>query len=727
MNNLYFQSTKITARFFFLLALFILTTSLQSKASWTQTGPEGGYISIKENNGILYSTNTIGLYKSTNNGLNWNRVSTFTGFTMNDLVFTTNRMIASTNKGIFYSIDGGVNWVSSNQGISSSDSLLQFSFIYKLSSNRLITSSPTKSYYSDNNGQSWTASSYNGNLVKIVQTTSDLISTDGTAVIKSNDSGISWQTIVTNGISNFALTDWFYHNNKIYIGGNGLLGLYESSDNGQNWTLRNSGLTGIDYGKLIFLNNTFYKGVYQQGLYEFNTSTNSWSLSSFAQNNINTNITGYNNGRYFGGINLLHDGLKFTDNNGQTWQNCNGVKCMNIRKLSSSENLYSLYDGGGYLFDSTQTIFNRTTPFNQNYSANTYFQSGVFDIKKRSNGTIYLATAGGVWKSTNNGASYTQSYNGLPFSTSPGTSNTYTVYDMFISGTFPNDTLFVGTTNGIYFSTDDAQTFNQITSTNGAKMQQFLKYDGVLYCAGAKVFKRTSPNNWSQFTTFASTGILGFAATDGYLFLALANSPIKYAPITGLSNFSNIITGTGNFANAVSAYDTLMFFFSTAGVYKVNTTLLGNLQQSDLVQIADNLPFYFNPGNVNQYSYLSNGFGMAIFNGKLWLGANGMSTFYRSLADFGYDITVGEKAPSNEKIKNSGVVFPNPTQDKLTITDLAQGSQLTIYNSIGQLVAQLSNSQSQTIDISKLEKGIYTYSIINNKQIIIGNGKFIKE
>ncbi|MFN5207953.1 MAG: T9SS type A sorting domain-containing protein, partial [Bacteroidota bacterium] len=62
------------------------------------------------------------------------------------------------------------------------------------------------------------------------------------------------------------------------------------------------------------------------------------------------------------------------------------------------------------------------------------------------------------------------------------------------------------------------------------------------------------------------------------------------------------------------------------------------------------------------------------------------------------------------------------------ITDLAQGSQLTIYNSIGQLVVQLSNSQSQTIDISKLEKGIYTYSIItDNKQNEISSGKFIKE
>jgi len=278
MNNLYHQTTKKGMSIFYLLTLLMLSTSLQSKAAWTQTGPESGFISIKENNGILYSTNAIGLYKSTDNGVNWNRVSTFTGFTMNDLVFTTNKMLASTNKGIFYSIDGGVNWVSSNQGISGADSLLQFNFIYKLTSNRIITSSPTKSYYSDNSGLSWTPSSYNGNLVKIVQTTSDLISTDGTTIIKSTDDGVSWQNISANGITNYILTNWYFYNNKIYAGGNGLLGMYESSDNGLNWILRNNGLTGTDYGNLLFYNNKFFKGVYQQGLYEYNTSNNTWTL-----------------------------------------------------------------------------------------------------------------------------------------------------------------------------------------------------------------------------------------------------------------------------------------------------------------------------------------------------------------------------------------------------------------------------------------------------------------
>ncbi|MFN5492929.1 MAG: T9SS type A sorting domain-containing protein, partial [Bacteroidota bacterium] len=592
---------------------------------------------------------------------------------------------------------------------------------------RLITSVISGTYYSDNYGQNWVLSSGSSQFIAICKQGSLIFSIGFSDIYKSADNGQTWIISSNNGFNATDLTIMkkIYNINNVLIIGCNSISVYTSSDSGQNWLLASTGITGTPQaGGIYYFNNLVYKKT-SNGYFVLNETTGLWSQSNITQTN-DIGILGYNTGRYFGVNSILYDGLVYTDNNGLTWQNCNGVKCMNIRKLSSSENLYSLYDAGGYLFDSTQTIFNRTTPFNQNYSANTYFQSGVFDIKKRSNGTIYLATAGGVWKSTNNGASYTQSYNGLP---QTGTVITvYQVNDLFVSGTFPNDTLFAATDNGIYFSTNDAQSFTLCAGTNGAKMQQFLKYDNVLYCAGTKIYKRTSPNNWTQFTTFTNTGILGFAATDGYLFVSVANSPLKYAPINGLSNFTNIVTGTGNFAYSVAAYDTLVFYFSNNGVFKLNTTLLGNATQSDLLQIADNLPYYNNPGNIRQYKYLDNGFGMSIFNGKLWLGTKGMSTFYRSLADFGYDITVGEKAPNNEKIKNSGVVFPNPTKDKLTITDLAQGSQLTIYNSIGQLVVQLSNSQSQTIDISKLEKGIYTYSIItDNKQNEISSGKFIKE
>jgi hypothetical protein len=637
-------------------------------------------------------------------------------------------MIASTNKGIFYSIDGGVNWVSSNQGMTNADTTnAGTSFIFVANNSRLITSVISGTYYSDNNGQNWVLSSGSSQFIAICKQGSLIFSIGFSDIYKSADNGLTWIINSSNGIIASDLSIMvrlFYLNNTLVIGCNSTA-VYTSIDNGQNWSLTPTGaLTGNNQGSISLFNNSIFKKT-STGYFTLDFLNNTWITNSITQS-FDLFIRGYSNGRFFATNGIYLDGVSFSDNNGLNWQETNGINCMIVSKFSKSEHFFALGDNAAFLLDTTNINFSRNSPYGNNFSSNSTSQYVVYDIKKRSNGTIYLATAGGVWKSTNNGASYTQSYNGLP---QTGTVITvYQVNDLFISGTFPNDTLFAATDNGIYFSTNDAQSFTLCAGTNGAKMQQFLKYDNVLYCAGTKIYKRTSPNNWTQFTTFTNTGILGFAATDGYLFVSVANSPLKYAPINGLSNFTNIVTGTGNFAYSVAAYDTLVFYFSNNGVFKLNTTLLGNATQSDLLQIADNLPYYNNPGNIRQYKYLDNGFGMSIFNGKLWLGTKGMSTFYRSLADFGYDITVGEKAPNNEKIKSSGVVFPNPTKDKLTITDLAQGSQLTIYNSIGQLVVQLSNSQSQTIDISKLEKGIYTYSIItDNKQNEISSGKFIKE
>lgn len=727
MKSLYSKSSKKIVRTTCFLIVLILTFSLQSKAAWIQTGPEGGSFFIKENNGILYSTNAIGLYKSSDNGLNWTRVSTMSGFTMNDLVFTTNKMIASTNKGIFYSIDGGINWVSSNQGMTNVDTTgIGAFFIYQLSNNRLLTSVLSGTYFSDNNGQSWTISTGGAPFNALCQQGSNIFGLGGSDIYQSSNNGQNWTVASSAGINATDITNMvkiFTINNTLIIGCNSTAA-YTSSDNGQNWNLVPTGvLTGFNQGSIYVFNNTIYKKT-STGYFTLNLVGNTWITNNITQSN-DIGILGYYNGRFFGSNTISFEDVVFSDNNGLSWQNTNGIKCMVVRKISKSENLFVLGDGAAFLLDTLNISFHRNSPYNNNFSSNSYSQYEVYDIKIRSNGTIYLATAGGVWKSINNGASYTQSYNGLP---QTGTIPVYQVNDLIISGTFPNDTLFAATDNGIYFSTNDAQTFSLCNGTSGAKMQQFLNYQNVMYCAGTKIFRRGNPNSWSQFTTFVNTGILGFAATDGYLFLAVANSPIKYAPINGLASFSNIINspvGTYN-SNSVAAFDTLLFFRNQNGVFKVNTTTIGTTQPSDVIQIADNLPFYYNPGNVKQYNYIggSASYGLAVFNGKLWLGTNGMSTFYRSLNDFGYSLTVGGQDNMRQE---QGVVYPNPSNDKITMTNFTIGSNLNIYNSVGQLVLNMTYTNSNTVDLNKLNAGLYTYLIIDNKQNIIDNGKFVKE
>jgi len=715
------------------ITFFLLSISLISSAQWKSKGPNYGSFYVKNVNSILWgiensllpNSGATGLYKSNDNGNTWQKQN-IAAVQCIDLEFQNGTYLLGTNKGLYRSLNNGLTFFSTNNGLTQNDSLNSYYKFVKAANNRIIAYGYSH-YYSDNDGQNWVniPTPAISNISKCIYANNKIYAATFNGFAISNNNGLTWAFSNAGLGADTTLRDINNFNSILYCISN--LKIYKSIDWGQSWTLSDASSTA--YLNLFNENNKLYASKFEN-TFEYNTSNNSWQQSNICQSQ-SVEMKGYFNGCYFG-VNSNTDCLLKSINNGANWTAITDtIKRMNVTKLSISNNMYAIGQNigtaysGGFLFDTIQSSFDRYTLYNQNYTSSSYSNYMIYDIKKRNNGTIYIGTGGGVWKSINNGVSYTQSYNGIPVS---GFTQTRNVYDMFISGTAPNDTLFAATDNGIYFSTNDAQTFTLCAGTSGAKMQQFLKYDGILYCAGTKIYKRTSANNWAQFTTFANTGILGFAATDGYLFVAVANSSIKYASITGLTNFANIITnplGTYN-SNSLAAYDTLLFFRNQNGVFKVNIATLGNTQSTDIIQIADNLPYYFNPGNVKQYNYIggSIGFGMAIFNGKLWLGTNGMSTFYRSLNDFGYSFTVGSK--DNLK-QEQGLVYPNPANDKITITGFTKGSHLIIYNIAGQVVINTTYANSQTIDINKLNSGIYNYSVIDSNQNITDNGKFIKE
>jgi hypothetical protein len=57
-------------------------------------------------------------------------------------------------------------------------------------------------------------------------------------------------------------------------------------------------------------------------------------------------------------------------------------------------------------------------------------------------------------------------------------------------------------------------------------------------------------------------------------------------------------------------------------------------------------------------------------------------------------------------------IYPNPVQDKLTITNTKNIENIVIYNALGQLLRQFTINNSQlSIDVSDLPKGIYTLKV----------------
>lgn len=84
-------------------------------------------------------------------------------------------------------------------------------------------------------------------------------------------------------------------------------------------------------------------------------------------------------------------------------------------------------------------------------------------------------------------------------------------------------------------------------------------------------------------------------------------------------------------------------------------------------------------------------------------------------------------AINNIKNQSPSQLYPNPTDNKIYITNLPENCNIYIYNTIGQIQTTFTNHDNSAIDISNLTKGFYTYSVTDNQKNIVSNGKFIKK
>ena len=72
------------------------------------------------------------------------------------------------------------------------------------------------------------------------------------------------------------------------------------------------------------------------------------------------------------------------------------------------------------------------------------------------------------------------------------------------------------------------------------------------------------------------------------------------------------------------------------------------------------------------------------------------------------------------------VLYPNPVQDQLTMSAASTIENVTIYNTIGQVVLQLFIGKTNTkIDVSTLASGIYLMQVTSNMES--QTVKFIKK
>ena len=276
-----------------LFSILVMLITVSASAQWVQmsngiTAMVGGFTSIGtdiytgtywvvDNNSNALSA--FGVYRSTNNGLNW--IQTSFAYRVLSLHAKGSRLFACTySEGTYYSDNFGANWINMNMYAYSFASNNTYLFASTgsgllVSTNDGLNWSTINSAYgsmlvkdnyicvynnsasikvSSNNGTNWTNANGISNSVYCMATNGTEIyaGTYGGGVLKSTDNGYNFtQTTAFNG----NMLQCLLANGSNVIAGDNSTGVFVSSNKGTTWTQRNQGLTGSNsVGRLYFLN-----------------------------------------------------------------------------------------------------------------------------------------------------------------------------------------------------------------------------------------------------------------------------------------------------------------------------------------------------------------------------------------------------------------------------------------------------------------------------------------
>jgi len=228
----------------------------------------------------VYLNTDDGVFRSTNDGLDWARIA-LKGAAVWSMAYSGGNLIAGTdNIGIFTSMNNGISWI--NTGFYKDVSVPAIASI----GNTLITGVSGQSgiLLSRDDGNSFTeyydfSKSYVNCLEK---RDTDLFAGTGPnippagGVFKSSDYGYTWNAI---GLLNKDILSIAFKDNLLFAG-SVYDGIFLTSNDGATWTQVNTGLQATYVKSLAVLNDKVYAGT-NSGLYLSTNNGGNWSLTGF--------------------------------------------------------------------------------------------------------------------------------------------------------------------------------------------------------------------------------------------------------------------------------------------------------------------------------------------------------------------------------------------------------------------------------------------------------------
>ncbi|RMF59017.1 MAG: T9SS C-terminal target domain-containing protein [Calditrichaeota bacterium] len=404
-------------------------------------------------NGMIFAgTETEGVYRSDNLGTSWNAINNGLGnLQIGALAVTpTNTLFAGTHTGLYRSTDFGNSWVYLNNGIAG----VNVYSIATMQDGEIFIATRSGIYHSTDNGDSWAniTSSFGNSWYTAITLLGSapriLTSHESAGVFFSDDLGAHWSEPAI-GLIGVPISDITIAANNDMFCVTSENGIYSSTDNGNTWQLLNSTLPYQWSGRLVFNFDSTLFICTQGGLYRSLDNGNTWSL------------VGLENLRIFdmahNGVNKIYTatygGVYTSTDTGNTWQASLTNHFVYSIIYMDNGNLFA--GGVHFLGHDIGSGVYRSSNDGQNWSWVGIDYSDITSLVFSPNNNIYAGGWAPVWNnnlfiSTDNG----NNWYGLGF-------DQIHIQDILV---ISNDTLLVGTEEGIYVSNDGGWTWSELNS-----------------------------------------------------------------------------------------------------------------------------------------------------------------------------------------------------------------------------------------------------------------------
>lgn len=685
VKGVLFMKTKLLILLFLTLTIFIVNPL---QAQWTQTsGPTGGKVKNIFDNGstVFAAIYGSGIYKSSDNGNSWTKIEGFPFLQYcESLAGNGNELfVFNDSYEVYRSTNAGNTW----DKITDTTITARFTGSFFINPPNIFAATSTGLLHSTDDGTTWS---------------------------KINDSLFTTDIYFVKGV-----------NNVVFVG-NSNGELIRSKDNGSTWTrLKNGSIVLTSYS--IFIKDTT--------LFAVNSSTSSTVLIStdygdtWTSKDANINNKGSFYSIYSNSSNIIgrfpDNTFYISSNNGNSWSETQVDSTMNI--------FVDIEGNGSNVFIGTygNGIYSSTDGgFSWSLSNTGMIASTVNSIVVRGT-DVFAGTEGGIFKTTDNGTSW-QKFN--------SNINNSKIENIKVIGN--ND--YAVTPDGVYMLDTINDVWEKSFSIKNNTFTAMVKNDSVIYAGINYSGMVKSTDNGVTWDTI-NTGLKNSSGNiPNIKVLTLMGNNVfagtdldgVYRTTNGGSSWSQINKGlTDLITYQISVKDSDVYVATDDGLYK--STDMGDNWKPIYNSFVYSFLFYDGGIFIANYNDIEESFD----GGQTWKDVSdgyGASDIYSLAINDQYMFAASFaggvwKRPLSEiitSVKNTtentpenfslGQNYPNPFNPSTRISysiPAAGNVQLTVFNSLGQKVAELVDKFQQAgkhnieFNPTNLSSGIYFYRL----------------